>query len=241
MKNQAHYLIVGAGCTSIHFQNYLGLLDLSWTLWDRSQSNVKLKKEIALATHILLLISDSAIESFYQEHLLTTTKRVVHFSGALEIPGVISAHPLMTFSKNLYSLEEYKLFPFITTANLSFSEILPGFPNPHYHLQPEQKAFYHALCVISGNFTNLLWQKMNLGLKSLGLPNDIFQPYLRRTVLNILQDTENSLTGPLARKDLKTVIANDHALNGDPFQKIYRAFVEVYFPEALRELKNENS
>lgn len=237
MENQAHYLIVGAGRTSKHMQNYLGLLGLSFDSWDRSQEVSELRTKANQATHVLLLISDTAIEGFYREYFLNSPQKLVHFSGALEIPEMLSAHPLMTFAKDLYSLDDYKLIPFVTISKLPFSEILPGFPNSHYQLRPDQKPLYHALCVLSGNFTNLLWQKMSSGLKSLGLPPEIFHPYLNKITFNILQDSENSLTGPLARKDLKTVIENDHALNGDPFQKIYRAFVEVYYPEALRELQ----
>ena len=236
MINQPHYLLIGSGHTSKHFQNYLRLLKIPYTAWDRTQTALQLKNRLTPATHVLLLISDSAIEGFFREHLQNSGKTIVHFSGALEIPGVISAHPLMTFSKNLYSLEDYQRFPFVTTSTLPFSEILPGLPNSFYRLRPEQKPLYHALCVLSGNFTNLLWQKMNSGLKSMGLPPEIFHPFLEKTTFNILQDPENSLTGPLARKDLKTVLANDRALSGDPCQKIYRAFVEVYFPEALREI-----
>ena len=73
-------------------------------------------------------------------------------------------------------------------------------------------------------------------MKNLGLPADVFHPYLRQVTENILADSQGSLTGPLARRDLDTIKKNDQALAHDQYQKIYRAFLDVYFPESLKEL-----
>lgn len=239
MKNQIvrpQYLLIGSGRTARHFKNYFQQLNLSFSTWDRSQSNSTLLSLVTEATHVLLLISDSAIEGFYKEHLAQSGKVVVHFSGALEVPGVISAHPLMTFSGDAYPLETYQKVSFVITSSRDFSEILPDLPNEHYRISVDQKALYHAFCVMSGNFTTLLWKKMSQGMKDLHLPEHIFRPYLQQIAANILTDSQGSLTGPIARRDLETVKKNDQALAGDPYQKIYRAFLEVYFPESIKEL-----
>lgn len=231
------YLIIGSGRTARHIAHYFKQLKIQFDLWNRHESLQELQSRLSKSTHALLLISDSAIESFYQQNLMDFKGIVVHFSGALEVPGIESVHPLMTFSKDFYPLDEYTNIPFVKTSKKAFTEILPGLPNASFQIKPEQKPFYHALCVLSGNFTTLLWQKMNSGMKDLGLPQEVYFPYMRQVFKNIEANPAEALTGPLARKDLKTVIANDRALQGDSAQLIYRAFVQAYFPEASRELE----
>jgi len=227
------YLIVGSGRVAKHFAHYFSLLDIPYSSWSRRSHSVnELKQSLAGISHILLLISDSVLEEFFKQHLKDCHCPVIHFSGALEISGMTSAHPLMSFSENLYSLETYQKIPFILTLDQTLSEILPGLPNPSVRIAPEQKAYYHALCVAGGNFTSLLWKNMALGFQRLGLPESTFHPYLKQITENILANPNTAATGPLVRKDLSTVVANQKALSDDPLQKIYRAFVDVYFPEA---------
>ncbi len=236
------YLIVGSGRTARHFSFYFQALGLPFDSWNRYESPEQLQRCLQKATHVLVLISDSAIENFYRENLKSMNRsdlQFVHFSGALEVEGMISAHPLMTFNQGLYDVETYRQIPFVTTSKKPFPEILPGIPNEAFFLAPENKALYHALCVMSGNFTTLLWQNMTAGLQRLGLPSEIQNVYRKQIFKNLESDSTKALTGPLARKDLTTVVKNDRALQGDPMRKIYRSFVEVYFPEALSELKGD--
>jgi hypothetical protein len=220
---------------------YLSSLGIPFKQWSRREtlsSTENLKTEIKEASHILLLITDSAINRFFDEHLRASDhKTVVHFSGCLESAQIHGAHPLMSFSKELYSLETYQSIPFVTTSKIPFGQLLPGLPNTSFTISPEQKALYHALCVLSGNFTTLLWQQMSQGLEGLNLPADVHIPYMRQIFKNLELSPETALTGPLARKDLPTVIANVHALSSNPGQKIYRAFLEVYYPESIRHLE----
>lgn len=234
----ANYLIIGSGRTARHFIHYFRSLGLPFETWNRQETPDKLQSQLQKASHILILIPDSAIAGFFEENLKQQTGRTfVHFSGASEVPGIHSAHPLMTFTEELYDLSLYPEIPFVLTSKKEFRELLPGLPNKSFQISPEQKPLYHALCVLSGNFTTLLWQKMASGMKSLGLPEDISKPYMTQIFKNLQTQPTGALTGPLARKDLKTVMANHRALNGDPAQKIYRAFVEVYYPEALKNLE----
>src|SRR6185312_13125404 len=200
MKSQ--YLIVGSGRTARHFAEYCRLLQQPFLTWSRQQDlTSELQQKTSLCSHIFLLISDSAIADFVQAHPFLKEKTLLHFSGALEIPGVVSAHPLMTFGPTLYTLSEYQKIPFVLTTSQPFSEILPGLPNRSFKIAVEEKAYYHALCVMSGNFTTLLWQKMREGLTDLGLPSEIANPYLEQVTKNILASPKLALTGPLARHD----------------------------------------
>jgi predicted short-subunit dehydrogenase-like oxidoreductase (DUF2520 family) len=225
MRQVPRYLIVGNGRVARHFCHYLSLLDIQYSQWHRPQSIGQLAKEAATATHILVLIMDSAIEPFIASHLAKTPAVKIHFSGALVTGLAHGAHPLMTFGKNLYTLEKYRSIPFIADTK---ENLLPGLPNQQFFLPPDKKALYHAYCVLAGNFSCLLWQKFFNGLGELNLPPEAGQPYLRQQTENLLEDYKSALTGPLVRGDQLTIDRNLLALENDPFQQVYKSFVEAY-------------
>ncbi|MCE9506761.1 MAG: DUF2520 domain-containing protein [Alphaproteobacteria bacterium] len=229
MRQVPHYLIIGNGRTARHFRHYLPLLGLPVSQWSRSESLLQLKTLLPAATHILILISDRAIEPFIAEHLQDTAALKIHFSGALASGRAFGAHPLTTFNTGLYTLDKYQSIPFVVDATAPpFAALLPGLPNSHVTLAPELKAKYHALCVLSGNFSCLLWQKFFAALESeFHLPAETGHAYLRQQTENLLTDYATAFTGPLARGDRETIEKNLAALAGDPFQRIYQSFVEL--------------
>jgi hypothetical protein len=226
VRQVPEYLVIGHGRVARHFLHYFSLLDIPAVHWHRGMP----AHAIPDASRTLLLIADRAIDKFCDEFLQGRSGTTVHFSGSLVTDKAVGAHPLMTFGPQLYTLDKYKKIPFVVDEGVArFEELLPGLPNPHVSLPTELKAKYHALCVLSGNFTTILWQKMFSSLKEdLGLPPEIAKMYLQQTVENLLTDPENALTGPLARGDSETVARNLAALKGDPFRKIYQSFIEAY-------------
>jgi len=182
------------------------------------------------ASHILLLIRDDAIEPFVKTHLAESKAVKIHFSGALNTRGIYGAHPLMTFGAALYAPEKYRDIHFIIDADApDFAALLPGLPNAHARLDPAQKAKYHALCVMAGNFSCLLWQKLFDTLQSdFDIPAAAALPYLSQQTENLIADYRTALTGPLARGDAATIACNIAALKGDEFQAVYQAFVNAY-------------
>ncbi len=231
------FLLIGSGRVSQHFSRYLSLLGLEFQVWSRQEGHSALSQKASSSSHILCLIRDSAIEPFLIENEnLWQNKIVVQASGALSTRYAEGAHPLMTFaplqddSQKDYGLETYKSIPFIIEAGRKpFAEILPGLPNPHWTIPSEQKPLYHALCVLAGNFTIILWQKaFHEFATKFDIPTDALLPYLRQITKNLELRPNESLTGPLARADQKTIEANLHALGNDPFAKVYRAFVDAY-------------
>ena len=145
-------------------------------------------------------------------------------------PYAHGAHPLMSFSKNLYGFDQYQSIPYILDHDApAFESLFPGLPNQHVRLHKSSKAKYHALCVLSGNFSCLLWQKLfSCFEKEFNIPSAIAYPYLLQQTQNLLTDPKSALTGPLVRGDNYTIEKNIAALEQDPFQEVYRSFVACY-------------
>jgi len=230
MRQVPTYLIIGNGRVARHMCRYFESLDIPYTQWHRQMPQSALAPLAAQASHILLLIRDDAIESFAATHLAAADALKIHFSGALHAAGIYGAHPLMTFGAELYAPEKYRDIHFIIDADApDFADLLPGLPNAHARLDPAQKAKYHALCVMAGNFSCLLWQKLFDTLQSeFDIPAAAARPYLSQQTENLLADYAAALTGPLARGDAATIARNLAALKGDEFQPVYQAFVTAY-------------
>jgi len=235
-----HYALLGDGRLARHLRRYLDLLDLPHSGWARNpespanthtdaDAETRLRKTVAPASHVLLLVSDDAIANVVRRYPFLHDHTLVHCAGALSLPGIAGAHPLMTFAGDGYTLDEYRRIPFLVESGHDFGSILPGLPNPHHGVPVAQKALYHALCVIAGNFPQMLWSAVAERLEGdLDLPPEILAPYLRRTLENWLSTPDAALTGPLARGDDATVARNLAALEGDPLQDLYRAFQRLH-------------
>lgn len=230
MRQVPYYLIIGNGRMARHFRHYLSLLGITSSQWNRSESPTLLKEFAQKATHILVLINDNAIEPFITKYLQDFPAIKVHFSGSLVSEKAYGVHPLMTFNTSLYTLDKYLSVSFVVDANAPpFETLLPGIPNHNVTLSPALKEKYHAMCVLSGNFSCLLWQKFFTTLESeFHLPAKIGHAYLRQQMENLLTDYSSAFAGPLVRGDTETIRKNLNALEGDPFQHIYKDFVEVY-------------
>ncbi len=229
------FLIIGSGRVARHMAHYFHLSNISYQSWDRSQDPHALRVKIAAATHVLLAISDGALQGFYRQHLMGhDDKVVVHFSGAHSFDGMVAAHPLMTFGNDLYELEFYQKIHFTLTGASSLDEALPGLTNSYSWLPSAQKALYHTYCVMGGNFVTLLIARMLSGFAMMKIPAEAAHLYVQKVVENTFANPETALTGPLVRKDVETVAANLKALENDPAKKIYEAFLETYWPDYPR-------
>ncbi len=230
MRQVPHYLIIGNGRVARHFQHYFTLCHLPFSIWHKGMTLDALKTILPSITHILILISDQHIDAFIQENLLTTPARMIHFSGSLISPYAVGAHPLMSFSDTLYDLAKYQSIPFVVDNDApAFETILPGLPNASFKINKHLKAKYHALCVLSGNFSCLLWQKLFDSLEQeFNLPANIAHAYLQQQTQNLLENSKTALTGPLVRNDTLTLKNNLDSLQDDPFQAIYHSFITCY-------------
>lgn len=235
-----HYAILGDGRLALHMHHYLGLLGQACSGWARNPKSPfnshsvgdraeRLRRTIEPASHVLLLVRDDAIAPLVRQYPVLHSRLLVHCAGALSLPGIAGAHPLMTFGRHPYTLAEYQAIPFMVEGRFRFAELFPALPNPHCTVSVEHKALYHALCVMAGNFPQILWRAVGERFTdALGLPPEMLRPYLRTALENFLDDPSGALTGPLARGDRRTVQRNLAGLTGDPLQDLYRSFDDFY-------------
>jgi predicted short-subunit dehydrogenase-like oxidoreductase (DUF2520 family) len=227
--NTPTYGLIGRGRVATHLAHYLELEEQSFSIWNRGMDRPP-AEVVGNADVLLLAISDDALEPFLADHPELVGVAAVHFSGSLVLDAAHGLHPLMTFGPELYELETYRSIPFIEEREgLGFREAFPALRNPSWAIDREHKPLYHALCVLAGNFTTLLWSKAFDDFENrLGLPRQALLPYLARTIDNTSRAGRTALTGPLARGDATTVARDLRALGGDPFEGVYRAFAAAH-------------
>ncbi len=240
MRQVPHYLIIGNGCMASHMRCYFKQQSLSFVQWYRSAHSIEqLQDLIDKASHVLLLISDSAIEPFVEKYLKQYNHiRCIHFSGNLNTQYAYSAHPLCTFIKNkLYSVEKYKSIPFVLNENSPcFQQLLPGLANPSYKIKAKDRPYYHAMCVLANNFSVILWQKFFKEMESRFLINTSdLMPFVEKTFGNIKSYPHIEHTGPLIRNDVATLQSDLSELEKDSFYTIFKAFIDTFTQEAQHE------
>ena len=224
--------VIGDGRMARHFIHYCGLLGLSVCAWSRRDPVSTPPETLASCGTVVVLIRDAAIVPFIEAWPALRAKRLVHFSGSLITPMAEAAHPLMTFGPHLYDLATYRAIPFILDAGgPPFVELFPELPNPSFAIPAAERPYYHALCVMAGNFSTLLWRKLFDELQTrFDIPASAAHPYLARVAANLIADPTHALTGPLSRGDVHAIATNLQALEGDPFHTVYSAFLRTSDP-----------
>ncbi len=227
--------LIGDGRLARHLAHYFSLQDLPLKRWSRRASlSLSWESRLKDCSVILLAVSDRAIEELAHEIRSTAgfeNRKLIHFSGALDTQLAWGFHPLMSFSDTLYSLEQYEKIPFLIDQDgPAFSEVFPTLLNPSARLSREKKALYHSWCVMGGNFTAFLWTRMFEAFSNeLGIDPALAVPYLKQVSDNLLtrpSSARSTWTGPIVRGDLETIQSHLTALDGNPYQSVYRAFLE---------------
>jgi 2-dehydropantoate 2-reductase len=239
-NNQYSYLIVGNGRLSKHFQHYFSLKNISYKVWTRNSKEPFISIGQSPKS-ILVLIKDDEIQNFIDNNhkRLSNDKTWIHCSGMLSTAFAESAHPLMTFTDELYNLKKYESITFITeNGRKSFKELFPQLKNPNYTIESNEKILYHAFCVLSGNFTTMIWQFFFDNLKSNNIPQSAAYLYLT-TITDNLKNNSAPLTGPITRNDKNTIQKHLESLNDHPVKNIYISFLEAY-DKMLKEKIIEN-
>lgn len=228
-------LLIGSGRLAKHLQFWNSIqsskqpsITVKLITWNRSEDPQLMDRYVAEADLIWLAISDDAIVPFFEKHFLHRKKPVVHFSGALSDDRLWCAHPLMTFPKELFEPAIYHSIFFALTGISNLIKALPGFNNPFFNVAAQDKPLYHALCVVAGNFPQILWNEVDAKRQDLKIPEEAFFLYLQQTLNNFIKLKTQSLTGPLIRQDRVTIAQNMQALTDTKLQSIYQAFVKEF-------------
>ncbi len=229
MNARPTYGLIGRGRVATHMARYLEFETRPVVTWHRGMASSP-ERALDGADIILLAVSDDAIPSLIGDHPELNDRPLVHFSGSLVVDGVPGFHPLMTFGPELYDRATYRSIPFITEIGHSgFTELFPGLVNPSWPIDPALKPLYHALCVLGGNFTTLVWSKVFEDFEDrLGVPGEALGPYLAQTCHNTSRSRRAALTGPMVRGDRETVARDLLALEGDPAAQVYRACAAMF-------------
>ncbi len=227
-------LLIGSGRLATHLKHWFNLLSLQnikLTSWSKDMTQAELNQLTKSATHIWLAITDDQIIPFYEQTLkeyLNDHQTTVHFSGSVFHKNIACAHPLMTFSSQTYSFETYRKIQFaLFDQKTNLSDLMPGFANPCFQILPEHKEFYHALCVVSGNLPQLIWSKTLSLAENLNIPTSALHNYIETVTNNFISLGSKAVTGPLVRKDLKTITANLNNLKNksSELHSIYKSFI----------------
>lgn len=226
MEQTFSHTLVGDGKVARHLSHYFKLLGLRFAQWRRADSPAA----VPAADVTWLLVSDDAIEKFIQAHPELIGRRLVHCSGRLVIEGAAGYHPLMSFASTNYTLEIYKSIAFIGERERAGEPSpLVDLPNQVYYVPARERAYYHSLCVLGGNFPVMLWQKFVSELSERWqIPLAACAPYLEQTLTNFKTLQAEALTGPLVRGDKGTVAEHLRVLRDDPYLSVYTAFIEAF-------------
>ena len=232
-------LIIGNGRLAGHLCNFFKSKEIPFTQWHRhsnTNSIQDLKNAASPAKRILLCISDGMISDFISQHEeLFTHKTLVHFSATVSDSRILGFHPLGSFSHDINVDFSSIHFHGVHPESL-FREALPMLKNPYARLSSEDLKLYHALCVVGGNFTSLLWREFFREMQKLGIQQDALFSYLSLVSKNILTNPEKATTGPLIRGDLKTIESNMDSLSfkAPHLSQIYNVFVNTFAKQLER-------
>lgn len=232
-------VIFGPGRVGRNFAAYARALGHEARLVTRAESGGGAQAREALvakADLVAAAIPDDALATFAQDwRALLAGKTAIHFSGALTVPGLRGYHPLYSFPKSELPIATLKSIAIAREEHAPrFAEILPGADNPEFVVAAKDRAFYHALAVLSGNFAAHLWNETARAFEDrLGsAPSPVLANYFASLVERFAERPFDSLTGPIARKDRASVEANLAALAGEPKLKaLYEAFLRSAWPD----------
>jgi len=228
-KTPRRALIIGSGRLSSHLRHYLSSRKISWDLWTRQDELSPFEKAQSFKPDIALLaVSDGAIEHIASSLPKSLIK--IHFSGRFSSNEILGIHPLMSFTHRLFEASFYDRIPLVISPDLIGLNWIKALPNPLIEIQAEQKALYHGLCHLAGNFPKMLWSEVAQAFeKQLGIPRSFLKPYLEEILNQVMESREDIHVGAFGRKDFETIQSHLESLNDFPqLKNTYNQFYESY-------------
>lgn len=226
-------VIFGPGRVGRSFGAFAASLGHATTLIGRADPA---DAHLARADLVAAAIPDDALGGWFERWRgALGRKNAIHFSGARVIDGLRGYHPLYSFPPSALPPAEFGRIAIAREPGAaSFAQILPGADNPEFVVGDEDRALYHALAVVSGNFAAHLWNETAAAVAARLGPEagGALGPYFASVVDRFRESPLSSLTGPVARRDSATIRANLAALAGEPrLQALYRAFLASAWPD----------
>ncbi len=219
------YLIVGNGALAQNISFYFSSLKIDVLSWFKNCGN-ELSEVTKKADVVLLAISTSSLKNIFEQYPCLKSKKCFHFSGSYYSEEIFGMHPLMSFPKDeILDLKTLQSMSFgIDFKKNEFHKNFPGLKNPLIEISPEDKIYYHFLCVMSGNFSKYLWEFVKGQFQEKFGDSDHLREYLKRTTTEIL-DSKSNFTGPLERMESELVQDYEIILkNNKNLQNILKAF-----------------
>lgn len=192
--------------------------------------------------------------------LLSADSIVFHCSGALpssilqqaseQGAAIASIHPIRSFASPEKVIASFTGTYCGTEGDQSALDIL----TPLFHaigaqtvaIRREAKVLYHAGAVFASNYLVTLLDTALQTYAQAGIPQDValkmMAALVRETSENVLQsDPEQALTGPIARKDISTVIRQYRAVNAwdKRYGKLYKQMGKLTAQLAQRKRKQQ--
>lgn len=225
--------ILGAGRMATQFKKAMNDMGQPYSTWLRSEGYFSLGGKIKNAKRIFLLIPDKMISQIVDENEgLFRGKILIHFSATHRDPRILGFHPLGTFNKDQQIDFSKVNFHGIHPESI-FREAIPFLKNPYTQLSEEKMQTYHALCVMAGNFSAILWKAFFKEMKKLGVSEAAAQSYFEMFAANVARNPETAVTGPLVRNDIPTLEKNMEALKDKKeLHEIYQSFVQIFSPKS---------
>ncbi len=195
------YLIIGNGALAQNISFYFSSIEMDLIHWNKD-SLLKLSEVSKPAEIVFLAISTSSLEGIFNQYPSLKSKKCFHFSGSFYSKEIFGMHPLMSFPKNK-TLDLNTLYSMSFGIDFSaskFKKFFPEIKNSLFEIDPEEKIYYHFLCVMSGNFTKYLWEFAKREFQDKFGDSKHLEEYLKRTTTEIL-DSNRNFTGPLERQE----------------------------------------
>lgn len=232
------YIIFGTGRVGNNIDAWLTGLGHQVTMVNHNQADhqtSQCKTLVKQADIVVAALPDAGLTSWFQDWQGTVGQRpAIHFSGALHLQGMHGFHPLYSFPHHIIPATEMHALTFACPkGGPDFACIFPNATNPTFLLADQDRAHYHALAVLSGNFTAHLWNQTareferHYGLSS----TPALAQYFNSVLARFAENPTTSLTGPLARQDSPSVKANLKALEENhDLTDLYKAFLASAWP-----------
>lgn len=231
-------IIFGSGRVGLSLAHYGRSLGLETDIVTRAEAQNRapdVRARIERSDLVAAAIPDDFLPTWFANWKSAIGGRpAIHFSGARVIDGMLGYHPLYSFPKAPLAPEIMAGVAIVRERGTpTFARTFPGARNPELEVEAADRALYHALAVLSGNFAAHLWNETaKVFADRLGAPPALFMThYLAGVVERFREDPFDSLTGPVARQDAATIEANLAALSDAPaLAALYRAFLESAWP-----------